>query len=325
MTEACRLCSFQVRDDHGVPDSSARDVILSLAISQLVNVYPLIRTLRTTRCKARFILFVDTLAVERYSSRFAELRTCGVQFINLGPNPTDSLPRDLLRQVCYHRFLAVNRFAIDRVLVIDLFDTVFQSDPFTSSFLRDRVYYSTETALIRTDLQNRRWVRTYASNSASIFPGAAVPDIDVIFENPILNGGVMAGGLGPFIRHLEMMERMADRKSLMPFGTDQGFLNFFVYGGFADFPFQVDPENATFLGTIGLSKGRRPSSGSKLGEFCGSGKVYSVLHQIDRFSDLYEAILEACPNTDPPFPDYISCRYCKRSGQVLAKRPLEQR
>jgi hypothetical protein len=297
-----------VKDDD-VPNSSEKDVILTLAVGQLRNAHPFVRTLRTTGCVARCVLFVDSAVRDGYSAGFFEtLESCGVQFVDLGPNPGVQVGRDFLRQLVYHRFVAVNRDYIDRVLVADLFDTVFQKDPFIDSFRRDRVYYSDEGRLIKYDGLNRRWIRQVIIRANVILGLERINDSmrEEVFEHTVVNGGLIGGGVGPFLQHLKFMDNIGSFVSLAPFCLDQPLLNVGVGLGLLTFPYQIDPPNSTFLGSLGLvvdSLGR--AMGKELGLLRHEGRIHNVLHQYDRSTYLKNVVRKACPGPFSDLPDYI--------------------
>jgi hypothetical protein len=78
------------------------------------------------------------------------LSGCGVTVINIGTlfsNQRNYL--FMLRNSACYDFLRIREGLFDRVILFDLFDTVFQGDPFTVEIIRDIIAFSTETAVIR--------------------------------------------------------------------------------------------------------------------------------------------------------------------------------
>jgi hypothetical protein len=101
-TAHCPLCSFKVPKDGDIPNSSERDVILALAVGRLRNTDLFLRTLRTTGCRARCVFFVNSRAKSGHGADFfASLSDCGVQLVDLGPNPAFRVGHDYLRQIVY--------------------------------------------------------------------------------------------------------------------------------------------------------------------------------------------------------------------------------
>jgi hypothetical protein len=247
---------------------------------------------------------------QRYNSTvFDVLRDCGVQFVNLGDCPWAELTSDFIRQFIFFEFLMSNRFVINRVISADLFDTVFQKDPFITKFQADRVYYSSEANLIAGHRNNVFWLGPFISQAKVLFPGVVVSE-EKINKRAIICAGLVAGGSGPMIQHLRLMLRMGDTKQLKAFGTDQGFLNFALGVGLVNFKYQLDPPNETFLATYGAHLNFEPLAlGDKFGSMGKFGRIYNVLHQGDRSPQILNAILAVCPNFEPPFPDYVRAGY----------------
>jgi hypothetical protein len=71
------------------------------------------------------------------------------------------------------------------------------------------------------------WVTDYLKSLRYMFPTLNESKINIsdIFSKPILNSGVIAGGITVFLRHLAFMQKMYDPRTLKAFGTDQGFIN----------------------------------------------------------------------------------------------------
>ena len=58
---------------------------MSFGANKLNNLFPFVRTLRTTGTQCRFILFVNNKSLIRYPELFYQLaKDCGVEFINFG-------------------------------------------------------------------------------------------------------------------------------------------------------------------------------------------------------------------------------------------------
>jgi hypothetical protein len=299
-TSRCPLCLFKVDNDGDIPNSSERDVILVLAVGQLRNVHLFVRTLRTTACRARCVLFVDQKATSGHGQDyFATLYNCGVQLVDLGPGPVAQLGTDFLRQIVYYRFLTINHFCLDRVLVADLFDTIFQKDPFIEAFQSDRVYYSNEGYAIKADYYNRKWMRRLFPWIGVLF---GVQNITSamrlrVFEQTIVNSGLIGGGVKPFLRHANFMVKMGNNMTWRPYCLDQPFLNAGLGLGLMQFPYQIDSLNSTFLGTVGilLAQESNAMTGRGIGSFARNGRIPNVLHQFDRSALMKNSIRDSCP------------------------------
>jgi hypothetical protein len=267
------------------------------------------------------VLFINIEVRQRYdSSVFEILNDCGVQVIDLGDCPYRDLTNDFLRQIVYFEFLVANRFMINRVISSDLFDTVFQKDPFTDKFATDRVYYSSEAIGFSNNVHNLRWVNQFIAKSSIIFPGLKFTkeQTAAIEKRVIVCCGLVAGGLEPMIRHCRLMLRMGDLERLISFGADQGFLNFVLAAGLTDFKYQIDPPNETFLSSYGVHLSFDPNAfGSTFGAMGRFGRVYNIVQGGDRSPLVLNAIVKACPQLNASFQDSVRAGYLRirrRSG-----------
>jgi hypothetical protein len=273
-------------------------VILALAVGKLRNVEVFVRTLRTTGCRARCVLFVDAKAITGEPPEFfATLFDCGVQLVNLGNDPAARLGTDFLRQFVYHRFVVTNLEYIHRVLAVDLFDTFFQKDPFIARFQADRVYYSDEGYAITNDNCNREWINKTLPRVGEMFGVQNVTEgmAKKVFSYTIVNSGLIGGGVALFLQHLDLMLKMGDFVTWTPYCADQPFLELALSLGFMRFPHQIDPPNSTFLGTVGILVSRYPDSmGKEMGSFTRDGGIPNVVHQFNRSPFMSNASQEAC-------------------------------
>lgn len=80
----CILCKFTPKNRKYISNSSKKDAILSFGLNNLYNLFPLIRSLRTTGSKCRFILLTNSKSLTMYSSAYYKsANLCGVEFINI--------------------------------------------------------------------------------------------------------------------------------------------------------------------------------------------------------------------------------------------------
>jgi hypothetical protein len=240
---------------------------------------------------------VDTPAKSNFSSDF--LVDCGVQLVDLGTDPMRQIGRDFMRQIVYRCFVAANQVYIDRVLIADLFDTIFQKDPFSECFCSDRVYYSDEGFQIQELSLVAGWVESLFPKVGRMFGVDRLTDsmIIKIWESTVVNGGLTGGGVRPFLQHLEFMMKMGDLETLTPWGTDQGFLDLGLALRAPEFPYQIDPPNSTFLGSVGalLMMGQGDAMGKEIGSLMRDGRIPNVIHQYDRSALLVQLTREVCP------------------------------
>lgn len=155
--DKCKICTFHPNNGRSTPNSSGRDAILTIGCNKLTNLLLFVKTVRTTGCKCRFIVFADDTAMKRYSSDFYEAcSNCGVEFINFHGLKI-RVDIACLRFRIYADFLIINRVLFDRIYICDLFDTIVQHDPFTTDF-GQMVYFSDEGFKIAEDSINQYWI-----------------------------------------------------------------------------------------------------------------------------------------------------------------------
>ena len=316
MTNECKLCNFSLSNENFTkPNSSERDIILSIAIGAIFNIYPFIKTLRTTQCKARIVIFIDSLTFSSMNySYFEEISKCGVQFIDIGDKvPTEAEDIFYYRYVLYNQFLKENQQEINRVILVDLFDTVFQHDPFTTNFSEDLLYLSDEGYSLMNSLFNTIQIRRNILNmSSSIFNDPSIYKenyLKKIRYKHILNGGLQGGGLLPILSFLSLMTKIGDKNKMKAIGDDQAFINIFAYSKLLKniCKFEIIPSSSYFMSSNALyCMLEKNSYGSnyKFGNFSRGNKIPAILHQYNRCHNIKEDLLRVCPN-DNNIPYYV--------------------
>ena len=305
ITDNCKSCSFVVDNNGTKPNSSERDAILLVAFRKLINLYPFVHSIRTTGCKARIFVFMDKQAAETQEDEFyQQMEECGVQFIKLyefDPSFLDDVY--YYRYIIYHNFLFANKDYLDRVITTDLYDTIAQHDPFTEDFRSDRVYFSNEGYLIKDNDVNLKTLEIAFDGLVKINRSFKKEDVDYhhLIRHPIINGGIQAGGILPFINFSLFMTRIGNPITMDAYGPDQAFLNYFLHTGAFDniFKYQIDKAETTFLSTIGVyltdDEVELPKN-VDLGNIQRGNKKPALIHQFDRSKTMYNAVLKACPN-----------------------------
>ena len=157
----CKLCSFVPNNGSHLPNSSGRDAIFLLGINKLTNLLPIVKTLRTTGSKCRVFLFTDAQTIKKYGlvrNFYVPLENCGLEIVNLGDlNTNDYYYICYLRYNIYKSFLILYRQFFDRIIFMDLYDSIIQHDPFTTEF-GNSLYLSDEGYIIRDNSFNLYYV-----------------------------------------------------------------------------------------------------------------------------------------------------------------------
>ena len=305
MTNTCKLCNFIIDNNGTIPNSSNRDVILLVAFRKLYNLYPLVRSIRTTGCKAKIIVFIDVIAEQSQNREyFTRMEDCGVQFITLyeyDPKFLDDVY--YYRYLIFHNFLFINQENIDRVIAIDLFDSIAQHDPFTVDFNKDKMYFSNEGYLLKENDFNLKTLEFAFEGLKKINESFDKSNVNYhqLIQKPIINGGIQAGGIKPFLKFSKFMSIIGDSETMSAYGPDQAFLNYFLHTGSFDdlFKYEIDITKSGFISTIGVwltDEDNEFPSTAQLGNFERGGMKPAIIHQFDRSQILYDAVLTACPN-----------------------------
>ncbi|EAY11839.1 hypothetical protein TVAG_459110 [Trichomonas vaginalis G3] len=157
-TGECDLCNFTVRNEKN--NSSPRDLLLAATRYKLENIHFLVRSLRHTGSKCTVAYLLDTIAYHRITAkdRFY-LEKCGVQLINMGDaeytNKTDVWSSMYLwmEYVIYS-----NPHKFDRILKVDMYDVIFQGDPFDKSIKPDTFYMISEAGPIGKHSMSKEFI-----------------------------------------------------------------------------------------------------------------------------------------------------------------------
>ena len=302
----CKLCNFIPQNGKTTPNSSARDVIMSFGANRLYGLFPFVKSLRTTRTKCRLFVLVNTQALQQYSNFYYRTADqCGVEFVNIGPVDVTRKAAMFLRYYMFRKFLIRNRKNIDRVIFCDLFDTVFQHDPFTVEF-GDSIYFTDEGTALCDNLLNLRWLKSVCK----YFKAHPDPEFSIILhkeflknvrKHNIVNGGLQAGTISLMIIYCTIMLKTGNKLTNELLFNDQGFLNLLIYSGYFKnkFNYTILPLTSDLFASIShysdvieTEKSMKPIFG-KVGK---DKSIPAVLHQYDRSPKVQAQLVKVCPN-----------------------------
>ena len=163
VTKNCTFCNYTVHNTK--PNSTPRDVIICNAIGVAKNVILFVRTLRTTGSKANCVFLLDTKAFNGVSDKTkAIVHACGGQIIDCGMVPFKKKFDG--HNYCYvfaSYFIELNRDKIDRVIICDMYDTVFQGDPFNEQLAGNKLNIVDEGSNFTTvpGTKNQEWLLAF--------------------------------------------------------------------------------------------------------------------------------------------------------------------
>jgi hypothetical protein len=225
----CVLCDskeMRQREKNGkwrVGNSTPRDVILTVMMRYSYNLETFIRSLRSTGCKAKVVIFHDEKSIESLNSYMFELiEKCGITLINIGTikpkyvsNPYE------VRHPWYYTFLLHYKNDFDRIIITDLVDVFFQTDPFTEDFTNQTLQTTTELVTLDKCPLNKEWI------------SKADPLYDPVFYKGriCLCFGLLYGSMNAMLTLYDTLFRTKEWGKFEFQTVDQGYLNYFFYRG----------------------------------------------------------------------------------------------
>jgi hypothetical protein len=283
----CPLCLHSFRDPSA--NSGPDDLVLGFSTGTPRNLVSFIRTLRTTGSNCSAIAFVDEKALTLCTNAsFVVFMNCGLSLINLGTVPLKYQTRiAVARQVVYYGFLHRFHRFYKRILLLDMMDTVFQSDPFTIYFTEDILAVSTECIQYQRCPWNRAWMK-------SIDPD----HIDFYMDRQVINSGLILGSIRKLMQMLAILVYLPDYVNFTvdryDGGIDQAFVGMIVHRKIAGIHAAVmGPDSgyaSLFHCKFAVHGGDDEPIRSKSGH-----TVFSVMHQYNRYHYLINYTHRNCP------------------------------
>lgn len=304
------MCNFTPKKRKSISNSSKKDAVISFGSNKLYNLFPLIRSLRTTGSRCRFILLTTSQSLTIYpSTYYKSANLCGVEFINISSISYSKKATCVLRYLHLKDFLIKNNLEIERVIFIDLYDTIFQNDPFTTDF-GDSIYFCDEGVIIKENGYNKGWVNEVLKKWKNYGINITINDDlkNEILSKNILNSGIIAGKTKYIIEFADAIS-MAIRVKTFRFKIiDQGFMNVLVYSGYFNgrLNYTILPLNNSLFDSIALIGQKIDEDTEKLvfGNISINGAFPAIIHQHDRSKKIISLVESVCPNIHH-LPDYI--------------------
>jgi len=284
----CPMCYFKSLNNNS--NSSPRDMVLAVVINRVNNIFPWVRSLRTTGCKAKVVLLFDSVSYSHLSEDTHGLFVnCSISYFNVGYIPNvhynaifaikNMLGYDFLTHVCEN---------FDRVLFVDLYDVVFQEDPFNSNIGLKEMIITRETPPFSRSYNNQQRVLPLFNSTQYM---------NVLFK-PVLNAGLVYSDPHSLIRYWEMYFSMFNPNDLNSLKTcDQGYMNYLYYSGrmeMAGIRVRVFYRKHGFdtLSSAGLNP-----NDLKIGTavFKSTNTRLIIIHQFDRMRLCIDDLIQKCP------------------------------
>lgn len=304
----CPTCNYNVRNYN--PDSTAKDIVISSMVKHCYNLIPCLRSLRTTGSKCGMIVLADKSVLNNITREFAQLvLDCGCKLICIGEIRQDKrMQLFMVRNVAIYDLLRARSHFFDRIIIIDLFDTIFQGDPFSKLYDNNCLTFSQETAFVR----------------GSHFQGALIlvgneTAKQKILMKPMINCGTISGKYKFIIIFLQLwinLSRSIDRRSFQRLVktqyADQTLVNVLVRCNILQ-DHGVPVRLYTYQDQqVVLHKIFKLKLDFRIGEFKGNESKYypSLIHLYDRSQSFCRSVIEACPPTFQD-PNYNRCKFTK--------------
>jgi len=235
---------------------TTKELILGAAWSMdFSELRPFFVSLMRSGYQGKTVIFTDEMRGEAPS---------WVTFVPFEPMPiTHNLN---YRFDLYRKFLLVNNYMADRIMLTDMRDVVFLDEP-NLQYYDDglHVFLEDESMTIGRCPFNSDWIMK--THGANLFPFFA--------DKPISCAGITIGDRDSMLIYLT---QMADRLSGLPENLDQGFHNGYVWKNIS--PKMHIHKNGNGVCTMGyMPQGSMPPLGAR-----------TILHQYDRHAELKAAI-----------------------------------
>ena len=217
----CSSCNMQ--KDTKYANSVYNDVIIASGFTLCYHACLFVRTLRGTGSKAQVVILLDDESFNKLDPvSKEELAKCGAQLVNCGTFEfINKRSRFTLKFVLTHLFIKKNRKLMNRVILVDLFDTVFQSDPFNVQIgAKDELNVIDEGKRFNESEFNRRVLRGWNYFLSS-------DDMPKYYKCSGYIGGTVDVMYLYTELCYELMYSLKDR-------DDQGLLNYIAFSGIAE-------------------------------------------------------------------------------------------
>ena len=280
----CSLCKFDP-DTNGA--SSKDDLAIAVLFgNKIYNVINWVRTLRSTGCKCKILFFHEPNYIYFFNKNELDaLKDCGVVWYPIKNNFINSTlvydPRTT-KWLVIQNFLEAYGNYFKRVLISDVFDTIFQKDPFLNGLPRKKIASSIERVQFGNHETNMMWVQS----------------LDHYFsprwwrKKWVINSGFL---IGPSELMLDLIHTMNQPKYFFAKQTlDQGILNFIYYKGIWK-KLWIDLKGEYFISAAYSVFALNGDAQGFMHEYSYSKYTLAVIHQYDRICPITKNLNKVCP------------------------------
>jgi len=298
--DKCKMCNFTYKKGAYEPNSNDHDVIITTAITSVTNVLLFIRTLRTTGCKAQVFLLVDNRCYANINEETMEFaKECGLRIINFGiVNNLNYYNRFGLRFIAAYELLEVIRPWANRIIFCDVFDIVFQGDPFTEAQDLHPFLFTDEHININCDGSNVGWVKGVRDTWEHSWG-----------FNRMINGGFFTGKHMYMLKFMDIFFSMFDTQNLSSIRSmDQGYFNYMnvtgLYKNMGLYHHHLHEKDIVRHLWNGPIRSNEETPFGKVCNYVNPNLPILVVHQYYRSELLGESILKVCPRMNPKLTHY---------------------
>jgi len=283
---SCIHCSYDVRNIFS--NSQPNDIVFTTAIGRVVNLLIFLKTLRTTGSMAQVVIIIDENAYESLTKdTIKSAKECGAQFFIIGVVNTDNN-----KYIGWYMTLQVmknNIGKINRAIIVDLYDTVFQGDPFSGFMQSNLLYLADENTKFKVCPLNIEWVENYMDGRR--FRKGWMKEF-------YLCSGYIAGGYHQVVNFLEVIWSKSNLAHY--WNDDQGLLNLIYLKNIV--PIVAKTDNLTIRHmsfTPYIKSGAIGEVQILLRNNMNFERYAQVIHHYYVDKNLSMSIYKACPRTNP--------------------------
>jgi hypothetical protein len=282
-SKKCLLCRYPIRNEN--PNSTPIDLYIMTMFRDVTGFLPLIRAFRSTGCKASIVLLLDQSAFEKLTfNHFHQLDGCGVKIYNIGPIEYKNIQTTSYGII--FDYILKNQNYINRILMTDIFDFVFQGDTFTEKIKSDTFYLETERQLVS---ENRKMKK--------------LPFVHQNYDSNhhVISAGRFLGGKFPIMQMMDLYFSLftKDYWGTTQWDDDQAIINYLVYSNLMkkyNISFVIDGPTR-FNDWINLKK-LDPFPNHQIGfvpDLDDLNHFASSIHQYDQIPVLVKTVYLSCP------------------------------
>ena len=276
-------------------NSTPRDVVISGASSKFTNGVLFQRTLRTTRSNASLVLFMDQVALDSMDKDSLQFtKQMNTQIIKIPSPPGKGVRTKNYFAYVFKEFLRENENEIDRVVFLDLFDSLFQEDPFNTKLPTDKLH------LVDENVKNKNNLGTqlFANHTIKGFKFD-----NITGEMKTINSGYVGGPVLLVIAYFTEQLTLLTLSS----GDDQGSINIlYVTGDFERKGIKIAEDD--YNGKIRHLSFYRPEEPfPRVSGHCNKSIIASAIH-LYYYSDkwFFISVLQACPRITKNMNNYLT-------------------